>query len=326
MPGDLWPKELGEVFARSVTAEFATLNGSGAPVTVPTTPYVGKNATLDVSTGLTYPSKAQRARRNPRVCLLFADPLGESMGSGPVVLVQGHAAVRDSDLQSNTDRYTRDSAIKVPDATKGQPRFVLRRMAFYYARIWIEITPVRILWWADRSLGGEVGEWLAGPGVAFPDSDPPPTGPAFPPWKEPPSQWRSLAEHSLSTLPLADLTTVDDEGYPVCVPVTATTLSGDEVTLRIGTAAPSLVAGPACLTLHGHPTKFTGQENHTFMGRLEMKQGEKSFRFERALADWSLAGGRPKTMISFLAARRLLAPRLAAEAARRGQAVPKVRF
>jgi hypothetical protein len=47
---------------------------------------------------------------------------------------------------------------------------------------------------------------------------------------------------------------------------------------------------------------------------------------ERALADWSLAGSRASTAIAFLAAGRSLKPRLKAEAARRGQRVPKVRF
>ena len=60
------------------------------------------------------------------------------------MLVQGHAAVRDADLQANTDRYARVSVEKLPASVEGQPKAILRRMVFYYARIWIEITPVRI--------------------------------------------------------------------------------------------------------------------------------------------------------------------------------------
>ena len=134
-------------------------------MTAPITPYLGPHQTIDLSTGLTYPAKAERARRNPRVCLLFADPLTEGRENAPVAIVQGHAAVRDADLQANTDRYVRDSTMKLPDATKGQPKFVLKRMAFYYARIWVEITPVRIRWWADRSLAGPGEEWRAPPGT-----------------------------------------------------------------------------------------------------------------------------------------------------------------
>jgi hypothetical protein len=295
-------------------------------VTVPVTPYLGPRQTIDVSTGLAYPAKAERARRNPRVCLLFADPLTAGLENAPVAVVQGHAAVRDADLQANTDRYARESVIKLPEATKGQPKFVLRRMTFYYARIWIEITPLRIRWWSDRSLAGPSREWRAPPGVAMPESDPAPRGSDPPAWREAPSDWRSLTEHALANLPLADLTIVDDEGIPLCLPVSARGLSDGIVGLVLGDGAPTLSDGPACLTLHGHDAHFTGQENHTLIGTYEAANGSPQFRVERALADWSLTGNRAISTMSFLSARRSLMPRLAAEAARRGQPVPKVRF
>jgi len=135
-----------------------------------------------------------------------------------------------------------------------------------------------------------------------------------------------LTENALGELPLADLTTVDEGGFPLCVPVSAGALCEGAIDLEIGGGAPFLREGAACLTLHGHPERFTGQENHTLIGTFEIVSGSPRFRVERALADWSLAGNRARTAMSFLAARRSLAPRLAAEAARRGQPVPKVRF
>ncbi len=320
-----WPDELEAVFERAVTCEYASLSRSGAPVTVPTTPYVGAGRrTLDVSTGLTYPAKADRARRNPRVALLFADPLGAGLTDPPVALVQGHAAVRDADLQANTDRYVRCSLAKLPAATKGQPRFILRRLAFYYARIWVEVTPVRVLWWDDRNLAASASEWRWTGTAGLPASDPAPTGGPPPPWLEPPSAWRDVAARALATLPLCDLTVVDAQGWPLIVPVRAETLDGDVVRLGIGPGAPDLPGGPACLTLHGHPERFTGQENHTLIGTFTPGPSGPSLVVERALADWSLAGNRLRTSVDFVVAGRRLAPRLKAEAARRGQPIPTV--
>ncbi|WP_405088511.1 pyridoxamine 5'-phosphate oxidase family protein [Microbispora sp. NBC_01389] len=103
-----WPREAAELFGRAVVCEYASLTRDGRPVTWPVTPYVGRDGTLDVSTGLTYPDKAERARRNPRVALLYSDRCSDAEGSGagraPVVLVQGRATVRDADLQAGTDR------------------------------------------------------------------------------------------------------------------------------------------------------------------------------------------------------------------------------
>ena len=318
-----WPPDLIDVFERALTCEYASLTRAGAPVTVPATPYVGAGGTLDVSTGLTYPAKAERARRNPKVALLFADSIGAGAGEEPVVLVQGHAAVRDADLQGNTDRYARLSVQKLPAAVEGQPKGVLKRMVFYYARIWIEIAPVRIRWWPDRSLSGPPQVWEAGPDVQLPDSDPAPSGRQPPAWLEPPQRWQEIAARALRTLPFADLTTVGEDGFPVCVPVTAGALEGEDVPLDVGSGAPVLPPGPACLTVHGHDERFTGQENHTLVGSLSSDGGPR-LHIERALADWSITGNRFQRGFGFLRKGRTLRPRLKAEAARRGQTVPVV--
>jgi hypothetical protein len=320
-----WPAELGEVFERAITCEYASLTRAGSPVTVPATPYLGAG-TLDVSTGLSYPAKAERARRNPKVALLYADSIGAGTGDLPVVLMQGHAAVRDADLQGNTDRYARLTMAKLPQATKGQPRFLLRRMKFYYARIWIEIVPQHITWWESRDLASAPQSWHADSSRPLPASDPAPSGRQPAPWLSPPDDWHGIAAHALGELPFADLTFVDGEGYPVCLPVKAGELAGDEVALTLGPGATELQSGPACLTVHGHDERFTGQENHTLIGSLVNGDSGPRLRVERALADWSLTGSRAQIAIGFLRKGRVLAPRLRDEAARRGQPVPDVRL
>lgn len=323
--GQGWPDELGEVFEQALTCEYASLTRAGAPVTVPSTPYVGSR-TLDVSTGLSYPAKAERARRNPKVALLFADAIGTGALRPPVVLVQGHAAVRDADLQANTDRYARVALAKLPEATKGQPKFLLRRMKFYYARIWIEIVPQRIVWWESRELADPQQVWQAVAGEPLPQSDPAPSGRQPAAWLTPPSDWRAIAARALRELPMADLTFVGADGYPVCLPVRPSALAGDEVALGLGAGALELRDGPACLTVHGHDESFTTQENHTLIGSLAQGDGGPSLRVERALADWSLTGSRVQIALGFLRKGRMLSPRLKGEAARRGQPVPEVRL
>lgn len=321
-----WPDQLTEVFQRSIAVEYGSLTRSGRPVTVPVTPYFGASGrTLDISTGLTYPAKADRARGNPQVCLLFADPIGAGMGDQPVVLVQGTGAVRDADLQGNLDRYVQLAEVKYPETTRGVPKVALARMAYYYARIWVEVTPLRVRWWPDRQLTSPPMEWVAPPDTPQAVSDPSPTGPPPPAWRQAPADWRPLVRSALDRLPLSDLTTVGPDGYPVCLPVQAGPLDGDRIPLGLGSGCPDLVPGPACLTLHTHGTTFNGQENRTVVGQLVEEAGASRFVIERALGDWSLPGNKLQMMVAFLGTAPKLAPRLKAEAARRGQAVPKMR-
>jgi hypothetical protein len=328
-----WPSELVPVWEGSVTAEFASLTRTGTPITVPTTPYVdAADRTIDITTGLTYPAKAERARRDPRVCLLFADPVGSDVDHPATVLVQGLATVRDSDLQANTDRYIEVSRQKYPSALKGTPRFVLHRMGWYFARIWIEITPLHVRWWPSRALDEEPQTWHAPSGTAAPLSDPAPTGAQPKPWLAPPSSWRDAAAHVCERLPLHDLTVIDGNGFPMCLPVTGTRLVDDGFVFHLGQGAPAFSEGPACFTLHAHAEVFTGQENRTFIGRVvpeaTISGGAVTARLvvDRALADWSVAGNRAQSGLGFLRKGRLLAPRLQAECARRFQPVPTVTY
>ena len=66
------------------------------PITWPVTPYYRPgDPCIDVTTGLGYPKKADDARANPLVSLLFSDPTGSGLQDPPIVLVQGSADVDD---------------------------------------------------------------------------------------------------------------------------------------------------------------------------------------------------------------------------------------
>jgi hypothetical protein len=315
------------VFERAITVEYCSLTRSGRPIMVPITPYLKPDGrTLDVSTGLTYPAKAERARRNPKVCLLYADPVGSGLVDPPVVLVQGLATVRDADLQANTDRYVRETLEKLPEAFKGQPRFLLRRLEWYFARIWIEVTPTRIWWWPSKALDREPGQWVAPAGTSAPPSDPAPPGQQSAAWLEAPADWRAVARRVVAPRDQCDLSWVGADGFPLGIPVLEAEQLGEGFRLRLGQHLPGAPQGPACLTFHTHPAMFTSQENHTFVGEISTSGLDAVFRVERLLGDVSLNANKLVRTLDFLSKGRRLSPRLKAEAARRGQPVPMVRL
>ena len=121
MTGTL-PQEVRDVFARFITTEFVTMDASGQPIVWPLTPYYSDgDPVIEVTTGVGYPKKAEDARRNPRVAMLFSDPTGSGIESGIRVLVQGTAEIDDADLGANRERYRRESAQKLPATVEMLP-------------------------------------------------------------------------------------------------------------------------------------------------------------------------------------------------------------
>jgi hypothetical protein len=323
-----WPDEVLPIFQRAITCQVGTVTRQGAPVTLPLTPYLGATGhTLDVSTGLTYPAKAERVRRHPRVGMLFADPVGSGLANPPVVLVYGLGAVHDRDLQANADRYLRLSRVKLPGLYGQLPWFVVRRQRWYWTRMWIHITPIRILWWPGGDLDALPRRWDAPLGTAPEPSDPAPPGKQPPPWKPASDQWRPRAAYALRRLGLPTLTVTDEEGFPVPFCIRRATLAADGFALDLPAHRPAPVRGPACLSFHEHDERFSREENATFAGSVESRNdGQVDFHVARVLGDLSAPGFWPRRVWSVLATRRRLQSRLRAEVARRGQPVPTIRL
>lgn len=307
------------VYRQFMTCEFATLTAKREPITYPLTPYVGDDGTtLDVSTGVTYPAKAERARRNPKVAILYSYPQGSGIPNAPTVLVYGHAAVRDGNLQANMDRYVRE--LQRRDFLPPLPKWILRRIGWYFARIWIEVTPQRVLWWENGQLDAAPQEWMAPQNLVLPISDPAPQGAQPPRWKDTPADWQPRADYAAQNLGAPVLTVVDAAGYPVPYRVKKAVKTNSGFQLELPAYLPAPAQGAACLTFHNHPEKFTGQENMVFMGSVN----NGAFTVERCPGDWSLPTRGLASLFSFFGNGFKLAPRLKAEAARRGQPVPKV--
>ncbi len=86
---DSLPGELLEVFERSVTAEYVTIDGRGQPVVWPATPsYHAAEGCIDVTRDA---DQIADSSANAHVALLFCDTAG--LGAAPMVLVQGTAQV-----------------------------------------------------------------------------------------------------------------------------------------------------------------------------------------------------------------------------------------
>ncbi|MEO8289340.1 MAG: pyridoxamine 5'-phosphate oxidase family protein [Chloroflexota bacterium] len=325
-----WPPEVLEVVQRFITCEYATLTGRGTPVTFPLTPYPGEDGrTIDVSTGLSYPAKAERARRDPRVGILFSDPVGSHMEKPPVVLVYGLATVRDRDLQAGMDRYVRLNMAKFPDMYKGQFSFLLKRQQWYFTRIWMLTTPVKMLFWPDGDVQKQPEVWTAPEGTTASPSDPAPTGPSAMPWNSSPGGWHEGAFEALKNLGVPVLTVVDQAsgGYPVPFRARTTSLTESGFNLDMPAGMPIIPTGPACLTFHSHPEVFVGMQNTAFVGEVSPRPDCGAFfTVERQLGDFSMGRTKLETTLTFLRTGFRLNPQLKAELARRNQPMPEVRL
>ena len=98
-------------FERFITTEYTTVDAAPAADHLAgdarTTPTAAP--TIDVTTGLGYPKKADDAQRNPRVALLFSDPTGSGIGAPTRCSSRAPREVDDDDLDANRERYLRES-------------------------------------------------------------------------------------------------------------------------------------------------------------------------------------------------------------------------
>jgi hypothetical protein len=263
------PQEVRDAFERFVTCELTTVDARKQPITWPVTPYYSQGApTIDVTTGLGYPKKADDAARHPSVALLFSDPTGSGIESGIRVLVQGTATIDDRDLKSNADRYRRESGEKLPATKKMNPPAPIRPMFnWYYARLYIKVRPERLFVWPDGDLAKEpvlhdshIEEVRTGHSQEpAEEHGGPAAGP--PAWDE---RMEFLASHESGVLSL-----LGPDGFPIAVriPFRAAPASREIVIEREPAGLP-LLEGRACLTVHRHAPDFTWQRNMQVRGNL----------------------------------------------------------
>jgi hypothetical protein len=269
------PQEVQAVFDRFITTEYTTVDAAGQPITWPVTPYYRPGGReIDLTTGLGYPKKADDARLNPHVSLLFSDPTGSGLEKPPAVLVQGTASVDEADLDQNRMRYVRESLEKLP-ATKAMypPKPVQRLFGWYFTRIYVHVRPERVYVWPEGDFtrepqlyGSHVEEVRSGhseePEVPLPDAVAGPT-----PWDE---RLRELGDR----YDTAALSVVAPDGFPISarVPIELDEVASRVRLLETPTGMP-LAPGRACLTAHEHDPEFRWQVNFQVRGNLVPEDG-----------------------------------------------------
>jgi hypothetical protein len=269
------PQQVREVFSRFITCEYTTIDSRQQPITWPVTPYYVDGApTIDLSTGLGYPKKADDARRNPRVGLFFSEPADSGIESGIRVLVQGTARVDEEDLAANRERYWRDTWEKLPGMrSMHPPRAVRGLFNWYYTRIYVKVRPERIFVWPDGDQGQEpqvidarLEEVRSGHSQEPLEPLAPPVGGGVP--------WDERMEQLGSRYSTAVLSWIAPDGFPLSLRVRPEPdQAARRVALGRGPAGLPIIEGRACLTAHAHGPGLEWQENFQVRGDV-VRDGE----------------------------------------------------
>src|SRR4051794_18419806 len=256
--GNQLPPEVISLMHSAFLCEFATVSKERVPIDTPVGCFFDPGGTINLTTGLAYPVKAERARNNSKVGLLL-----EGFPDEPVALIAGTAAVRDSDIQANVDRYIPEIAAYFDSFSGGHPWEIACEGVHYWARIIIEVTPKHIWWWPNPAAMDQIPHrWDAQEGARFSPSDPAPTGllsPA-PKWSDTP--WVRQAEEMLRLGLPAHLTLLDDDGYPLPFRVRSIEQRAFGFALALPSGAPWRIGGAASLCFQGRAT-FIGRVTPT---------------------------------------------------------------
>jgi len=297
MTGSL-PQDVQRVFERFVTTELTTVDATGQPITWPVTPYYkAGDGAIDLTTGIGYPKKADDAARNPHVSLLFSDPTGSRLEDPCAVLVQGTAAVDDQNLESNAERYFRESGEKLP-ATKSMhpPAFLRRRMGWYYLRLYIYVRPERVFVWPGGDFsqeptlyGARVDEVRTHHSVEPEVPLPAPEGGA--------AAWDDRMNELGRRHTTAVLSVVGPDGFPLSSRVGIEPDRGAG-RVRLGSLPEWIPAAPtrACLTAHEHDPDFRWQANFQVRGDLVQENGDWSLVPHKFVGGFELPKGRVATI------------------------------
>lgn len=144
------PEPVEALLDAALVGELSVVDGGGRPVTYPLIPlYDGERIYLTSST--LFSRKLEHIKANPKVALSLTDPIALG-GRTDRATIQGDARVIEEDPHGGWERL-------LPIWEKKEPSIVMflkARVALplFFERSLIEITPRRVLYWANGSAAG----------------------------------------------------------------------------------------------------------------------------------------------------------------------------
>lgn len=305
------PRHVTDLISTTFSLEFATISQAGVPIDTPTLAFPADDlSTIDVATGLAYPAKAERLRRNPKAGLWIDGVLpGE-----PTISIAGYGATRDTDIQANSLRYIREIASY--GVGMMAPWELEHKAVWYWSRILMCIAPKEILWWDSATdLDKAPHRWDAPATTVWPVSDPAPAGPPSkaPKWPQP--HWREQARSAMARHEVGHLCLVDANGFPRPARAQHIELTADGFALEIPRHVPGERNGPASLS-------FKGFEN--FVGTAAGDGSRVHLKVDRALPILPFVTDPNEQWEPKPATYEAIMGRLTAELARRGQPLPVI--
>jgi general stress protein 26 len=150
------PEPVTKLLEAALVGELTVVDGAGRPVTYPLIPLWDGERIYLTSSSL-FSRKLEHIRGNPKVSLSITDPVAVG-GAIDRATIQGEARVIEEDPHGGWERL-------LPIWEKKEPSivyFLKQRVALplFFERALIEITPGRVLYWAD-------GDAAAAPAVTL---------------------------------------------------------------------------------------------------------------------------------------------------------------
>lgn len=305
------PEHVAELIKTAFSVQFATVSRAGVPIDTPTLSFPKEDlSTIDVATGLAYPAKAERLRRNPKAGLWIDGALpGE-----PTISIAGMGATKDADIQANSLRYIEE--IGSYGVGTMAPWSLEHKAVWYWSRILMCIAPKEILWWdSAEELDKEPYRWEAPADTIWPKSDLAPPGPPTeaPKWPQP--HWTELAKTALSRNAVGHLSLIDANGFPRPAIARNIEQTVDGFVMEPPRWAPGGRNGPASLS-------FGGFEN--FVGTASDEGGRVRLKVDHALPLLPFVTDPHEQWEPKPATYGAMMGRLKAELARRAQPLPVI--